>query len=202
MRMWYDLKVIYFRFEKEVIYFCEMLYRLQEEINVQWKKDKYCKNELRIHDQKVSLELVIDCIVQVFMYYLLNQMNKQIVQDKYFYTDTEEIERICALTNWIIREKHYRSTLFPNDYSLTKYVFSLIQQNVEDTYPIHFDSLVTFCMHPLSKCLQEAVGYGIDEMKREEDHQSFIQSVREFMKRKKPKTEDLHIIQGETFAFY
>ena len=185
-----------------MIYFCEMLYRLQEKINIQWKKDKYWGNELRIHERKVSLEIVIDCFVKVFLYYRLNQMTKKIAQEKYFYRDKEEIERICVLTNWILHEKHFQSKLFPKHHCLKNYVYALIQQNVDETFPIHFDSLVTFCMQPFSTCLQEAVGYGIDEMKREEEHQNFVQSIREFIKRKTTKTKDLHIMQGETFSFY
>lgn len=185
-----------------MIYFCEMLYRIQGEICVQWKRDEHWGNELRIQDQKVTLDLVISCLVKVLMFYRLNKMIKQITREKYFYTDKEEIERICLLTNWIVTEKHYQEQLFNEHFSLEKYLFNTLRQNIEDAFPIHFDSLITFCTQPLQKKLKEAVGYGIDEMKREEEHQSFVQSIRDFIKRRKSKSNELHIVQGENFTFY
>ena len=40
-------------------------------------------------------------------------------------------------------------------------------------------------------------------MKREEEHrESFVQSIRDFIKRRETKSNELHIVQGETFSFY
>ena len=43
---------------------------------------------------------------------------------------------------------------------------------------------------------------GIDELKREEEYQSFVDSVRHYIMRRKAKIDVLHIIQGENFTFY
>src|SRR5690625_1739974 len=133
-----------------------MLYRIQGEINIQRKRDEHWGNELRIQDHKVTLDTVISCLVNVLMFYRLNKMIKQITRENYFYTDKDEIERICLLTNWVITEKHYQDHLFREHTSLEKYLFSTLRQNVEDAFPIHFDSLVTFCTQPLQKKLKEA----------------------------------------------
>ncbi|MEI3606020.1 sporulation protein YtxC [Pseudogracilibacillus sp. SE30717A] len=196
------MKVIYFRNEKEVIYFCEKLYQLQDEIHIQWKKDPYWGNELRIQDDRVSMDTVISCLVEVFTYVHLNKILKQIAREKYHYSDQEEIERICHLTNWIIFEKHYQVKLFEEEIHYGDYLYSILKQNVEQNYPIHFDSLITFSAQPFHEKLKEAVGYGIDELKREEEHQNFIQSIRDFTKRQQSKSKELHIIQGKNFSFY
>lgn len=196
------MKVIYFRNETEVIYFCEILYRKQDEISIQWKKDKYWGNELRIHNDDVTSDTVISCFAKIFKQYRLNKIIKQITREKFLYREKEEIERICLLTNWVLKEKHFRRRLFGNDGYLEDYVCSVLQKSVDSDHPIHFDSLITFCIQPLSERLKEAVGYGIDEMKREEEHQNFVQSIREFIKRRKAKTDELHIVQGEDFSFY
>lgn len=194
--------MIYFRKEKEVIYFCEKLYQLQGEINIQWKKDPYWGNELRIQDHRVTIDIVISCLVEVFTYVHLNHSIKQIAREKYLYSDQEEIERICLLTNWIITEEHYQIMLFKKKIQFEDYLFSILKQNVEQNYPIHFDSLITFSAQPFHEKLKQAVGYGIDELKREEEHQNFIHSIRDFAKKQRSKSKELHIVQGKEFSFY
>ncbi len=54
-----------------------------------------------------------------------------------------------------------------------EYELNFLKENMEESSnPIHFDSFVTFCMQPISECIEKAVGFGIDEMKREEEYQS------------------------------
>lgn len=196
------MKIIYFRFDKEVIYFCEKLFRLNEEIEVQWKRDKHWGNELRITDDNLSIHDVISCFVEVFLYERLHQMIKKIAAEDYLYSDEEEIERICQLTDYIISEESYQKELFGDYKTLSNFIFHILKNNIEVTYPIHFDSLVTFCMQPISECLGRAVGLGIDEMKREEEYQNFVHSVRYYLRNRKSKTDVLHIIQGDNFIFY
>ena len=196
------MRVIYFRFDKEVIYFCEKLFRLNEEIEVQWKRDKHWGNELRFNDQHVSIDDIILCFVEVFLYNRYQQMIKKIAREKFFYSDEEEIERISQLTDYIVSEESYQQELFGEHESLAKYIFHILKANIEENYPIHFDSFVTFCMQPISECLEKAVGLGIDEMKREEEYQNFVHSVRYYLRNRKSKTDVLHIIQGDNFIFY
>lgn len=197
------MRVIYFRYDKEVIYFCEKLFRLNEEIEVQWKRDKHWGNELRINDEHVSLNDIILCFVEVFLFDRYHKMIKKIARETYYYSDDEEIERISQLTDFIISEKSYQKELFGEHESLANFIFYVLKENMEESSnPIHFDSFVTFCMQPISECIEKAVGFGIDEMKREEEYQNFVHSVRHYLRNRKSKTDVLHILQGEDFTFY
>lgn len=196
------MRVIYFRYDKEVIYFCEKLFRLNEEIEVQWRRDKHWGNELRINDKHVSINDIILCFVEVFLLERLHKMIKKIAQETYFYSDEEEIERIVQLTDYIISEESYQKKIFGEHETLKHFIFHVLRENMDETHPIHFDSFVTFCMQPISECLEKAVGFGIDEMKREEEYQNFVHSVRHYLKKRKSKTDVLHILQGDPFTFY
>lgn len=179
-----------------------MLFHIKDEIYIQWKRDKEWGNELLLEERELTEREIISSLVDVFIYFRLNRMIKKIAHDNYYYTDADEIERICQLTNWVISEKYYETFLFEHNRSLKEYITELLMANIDLSHPIHFDSLVTFNLKPLIKSLQRAVGYGIDEMKREEDYQSFIQSTREYITRRKTKLNELYIVQGECFSFY
>src|SRR5690625_5005728 len=158
-----------------------MLFRLNDEIEVKWKRDKHWGNELRIRDTDIQLDDIIACFVEVFLYERLNPMIQKIAREKFLYTDHEEIERISLLTDWILMEKSFQQRLYHEHESLAAYIFHILRDNLKNLSPIHFDSLVTFCMQPISECLENAVGFGIDEMKREEEYQSFVHSVRNYI---------------------
>lgn len=196
------MKIIYFRYDKEVIYFCEVFFRLNKDIQVQWRKNKHWGNELRFQENHVSLEQVITCFVKVFLSERLQPMIRKITREDYFYTEKEEIDRISALVDWIISEESFQTELFGEYESLSTFIFSILKSNMKQVAPIHFDSIITFCMQPINDCLERAVGLGIDEMKREEEYQTFVHSVRYYIKKKEIKTDVLHILQGEMFTFY
>lgn len=46
------------------------------------------------------------------------------------------------------------------------------------------------------------VGLAIDEYKREEDHQEFVNMLREYIAKKEPIYNVVHIVQGNTFSFF
>jgi len=196
------LRTIYFRIDEELIYFCEKLFRIQNEIHVQWKRNKNWGNELSIMEQRVKKKDIISCFTEVLTYFRLNRFIKKIAHDVYYYTDVDEIERICEWTNWVLAENEYAEILYEQYKSFKDFITALLTEQIHSYHPIYFDSLVTFSMKPLQECLKLAVGYGIDEMKREEDYQNFIQSIREFILKRETKMDELHIVQGENFTFY
>jgi len=57
-------------------------------------------------------------------------------------------------------------------------------------------------MQPLKDYLTHVVGLAIDEFKREEEHQNFIHSIREYIHKRKPKIEEVHLLQGDPFLFF
>lgn len=179
-----------------------MLFQVRNEIQIQWKRDKDWGNVLYVTDASIPIDQLLSCFIDVLVVHRLNRMIKKIAHDHYYYTDADEIERICQLTNWVLREAHYATFLFKKEQSLHAFLHTLLEKHMESEKSIYFDSLVTFNLKPFNECLKMAVGFGIDEMKREEEYQSFIQSTREYILRRKTKVDKLYVVQGDSFTFY
>jgi len=200
--MWNGLKVVYFQREEEMNYFCDVLYQLNKKVSLQFHKHAYWGGELCIYNGDVTLSHIIRAIVEVFMTFRYQKFVERIIRDTYFYEDQVEIDRIVTLTDVVLRDPYFHPMLWKNFSSLTDYTYFLLKGHVQTHAPIHYDSLITFCLHPLRTCLTEAVGFGIDEMKREEEYQNFVESIREYVRRKRAKTSCLHVVQDEPFQFF
>lgn len=81
-------------------------------------------------------------------------------------------------------------------------LFELFKRNIVNKKTIHFDSVIKFQMKSFHNYLTNMVGLAIDEFKREEEYQNFIHSIREYINHRKPKHDEIHIVQSERFLFY
>src|SRR5699024_11635596 len=59
-----------------------------------------------------------------------------------------------------------------------------------------------FRMEPFKKLITVYVGLAIDEFKREEDHQTFLNTIREYVKNRGKSHSTIHVLQGDTFTFF
>src|SRR5699024_5675117 len=142
--------------------------------------------------------------IQIYMMYRLQPTILRIIQDDYYFTNETEIERIVEWTNWLLQEQTFIEENF-NVKSLSNYLLRSLLTHlrhmpaVEGT--ISFDTFILFQFKTFQKQLVHVVGYAIDEMKREEENQHFVQVARMYVQKHPTKTTFIHIIQEENFQF-
>ncbi|WP_286171947.1 sporulation protein YtxC [Gracilibacillus phocaeensis] len=140
-------------------------------------------------------------LTKVFTEWREMNMIQQILRKKYYFSLEEEIERITLIAISLLdkEETFYEERVHQHELRDTLTALFQLQLNREI---ISFDSIVQFRLHPYFEQLTELVGLAIDEFKREEDHQAFIQSIREFISKKPPEVEAVHVLQGKQFQIY
>ncbi|QGH35268.1 hypothetical protein GI584_14955 [Gracilibacillus salitolerans] len=128
-------------------------------------------------------------------------MIQHILMKKYYFSSAEEIERITAIARSLLEkdESVYEDRIHQHELRDTLTTIFSLQI---DTSFIQFDSIVHFRLHHYIDQLTEMIGLAIDEFKREEEYQNFIHSIREFVRRKSPEEEVLHVLQGERFQIF
>ncbi|MFC4022575.1 putative sporulation protein YtxC [Oceanobacillus longus] len=196
---------VFFESNKEVISFCEHLFRKHHQIELIWKTDEKWGNHLKFVEKQPKNELVdmiAGTMVDVFMTHRLRTMIKRIITDYYYYSEHEEIERIHDLTHWIITGEDEESKRLRSNKDQNLILKTLFIANLKESFEFHFDSIVNFRLKQFKDQLISFVGLAIDEFKREEDHQAFIDMVRAYVIKKKPGLSVIHILQGNTFAFF
>ncbi|WP_249871114.1 putative sporulation protein YtxC [Oceanobacillus saliphilus] len=196
---------VFFESDKEVISFCEFLFRKHKQVELNWKTDERWGNHLKFIDQLPKNELVdiiAGTMANVFMTHRLGTMIKRIIKDYYYYTEHEEIERIHDLTHWIITGEDDESKRLREHKNEVIFLKSLFIANLKESFEFHFDSIVNFRLKPFKDQLITYVGLAIDEFKREEDHQAFVDMLRAYVLKKQPGVPVIHILQGNSFAFF
>lgn len=184
------------------MYCCETLFQLNKTIHVEWEKDHQWGNVMLVSPDEVDLKSLIHSFVMIYMTFRLGRKLKDVAKSTYFYTNDEELNHIYESTTAIFKDAYYQANIFPNNQTLYTFLYELFRSNLQYTDKIHFDALALFCMKPLDQYIVTAVGYGIDEMKREEAYQHFVASAREFVLHRRILIEEIHIVQNGSLQFF
>ncbi|WP_228275607.1 putative sporulation protein YtxC [Gracilibacillus oryzae] len=129
------------------------------------------------------------------------QAIQTILEKTYRFTNPEEKERITSLAKSLIEkdEDIYEHRIHQHElHDILQAIFLLHTEKEM----VRFDSIVHFRFHHYLEQLTELVGLAIDEFKREEDYQSFIHSVREFIARKQPEVDVIYVLEGNQYHFF
>lgn len=196
---------VYFESDKEAISFCENLFQLNKEIELHWKTTKAWGNYLQLEHRTPGtnfMETVARAMSGVFVAHRLTNMINSIIRRNYYYSNADEIERIMDLSHWICTGDDEDSQMVRNNKDSSKLLFSLFLEHINQSSTIHFDSLVSFQLKPFKEQIINYVGLAIDEFKREEEHQAFIDSLRGYIKNRQSTLNTIYILQGEAFTFF
>ncbi|GAB3065047.1 putative sporulation protein YtxC [Virgibacillus ainsalahensis] len=196
---------VFFESDKEVVRFCEQLFHYNKQIELHWKTHADWGNHLQFEEVLPGNglnEVIAQSMVDVFITYRLNDLIKNTIEKVYYFTNADEIERILDLTNWLFAGEDEDSLQVMESKDPRQVLKSLFTINIENTTTIHFDSIVKFRLKAFNDDLKYYVGLAIEEFKREEDHQEFVNALREYISRKEPGMDMIHVLQGENFAFF
>ncbi|WP_382400558.1 putative sporulation protein YtxC [Lentibacillus salinarum] len=196
---------VYFESDREAISFCEKLFQLNKQIELHWKTTEEWGNHLQL-DNRVPennfMESVAGAMVGVFVTHRLTDLISRIIRRNYYYTNSDEIERIMDLSHWIFSGDDDDSQMVRKNKDPSQLLYSLFLANIQQSGSIHFESIVNFQLKVFKNQLIHYVGLAIDEFKREEDHQAFIDMLRGYVKKRTPVVDTVHVLQGEAFSFF
>jgi len=196
---------IFFESNKEVISFCEQLFYYNKKIDLYWKTSEEWGNRITFkNDFPVNEynDAIAKSMTDVFIEHRLNLMMEEVIKGSYYYTDVEEIERILDLSLWIVTGNDRDSKVIRGEADPYSLLHSLFKANIEGAKTVHFDSIINFRLNVFKDHLIYLVGLAIDEYKREEEHQTFINMLRDYITNKEPLYHIVYVLQGTPFSFF
>ncbi|GAA0429399.1 putative sporulation protein YtxC [Lentibacillus halophilus] len=196
---------VYFESDKEAIRFCEYLFQINKKIELHWKNNREWGNHLQLDYQVPGsdlMETIAEAMVGVFVSHRLTAMLNGIIKDYYYYTDMDETERIMDLSYRIVTGDIDDDQIIRNNKDPCRLLYALFFANIKNSGAVHFDSIVNFQSKMFKDQLADYVGLAIDEFKREEDHQAFIDMLRHHIGKCHSMYHEVHVLQGEPFSFY
>ncbi|UOQ47182.1 hypothetical protein MUN88_13985 [Gracilibacillus caseinilyticus] len=194
---------VYFEQDSEA----EVFYQLAKQENI-WKanRKRTKKNQIQLSLQQ---EMVLDdakrhlapLLSRIFIQCRETAMIQHILRKKYYFSSQEEIERITAIARSLLEkdESVYEDRI--HQHELRDTLTTIFTMQIDSSF-VQVDSIIHFRLHHYIDLLTDMVGMAIDEFKREEEYQDFIHSIREFIKRKTPEVDVVHVLQGEHFLIH
>jgi putative sporulation protein YtxC len=148
------------------------------------------------------LEWITDSLFAYMKNELMIHWLEQIIIEKFYYQESEEIEAIVDIAISIIEGQtglNSPECFWENEKEVVKNgLHPILQANTS----FSFHSFSKFRLKGINDKLLEFVEMAIDEYKLEQDYQNFIHFLREFMHAQKPKANVLHVLHKESVEFY
>nr|WP_295969924.1 putative sporulation protein YtxC [uncultured Bacillus sp.] len=120
----------------------------------------------------------------------------------YYYRDEEEQQQIIEITHSIIEGKNAELNAFLPKLNLKEHLLMLIHEWLREQSIFSFDHFIKFRLRSVMNELEKYVELSLDEYKMEQEYQVFIQKLREFLSKRKPKLQNLHLLFDEGITFY
>lgn len=199
------LKTLYLTFVNEANTFCERQLQRHQTHQCSVEKDRDWGHKIVLNKVSLSQELMNDLsivLVSVFNSFRLLQMVEDIVQQTYYYRDRTEIQRILELSQDMLLEQDKNGWPTLKNKLLHNIIHKIFSEQLNQSDTFHFDSVVKFCLKRFKDELVAEVGLVIDDFKREEEHQAFIQMIREHVAKKAFNYDTIYLLQGRNFCYY
>lgn len=152
----------------------------------------------------IAPPLLVQCFIKIYVIFRLRQKLEEIIRTVYFYSNKSEVERIIEWAHYLLYEKSFVKEQL-NNRSLYDYLYvNLLEQyeKLHNVREIYFDTVILFQFQQFHKRLIDIVGYAIDEIKREEEYQNYLQNMRNYVHARKVKRSLIHVVQREPFQFF
>lgn len=171
------------------------------ELNVRRRRGQGNRVRVTGDSEEIEKESVARTCTKLFIKNKESHYIQDILRKKFLFSNSEEIAKITEITHAILDKDnpYYEEKIHDHQLRDTLMTIFLMHLNEEE---IHYNSIVHFRLHHYLDELTEVVGFAIDEYKREEDYQSFVHTLREFVKNREPTHEIIHVIQNEPLQFY
>lgn len=195
---------VYFESNKEAITFCQRLFHYDKHFKINWRTSQEWGNQIRIEVTNALTEqqhIIAKAMTDVFIHHREITWVKNIISNTYYFRNKEEIHRIIELARSVINDSSNDIAKLDGSCTPRDLLVDLFLK-FTTSEKIHYDSIVNFRLQHFKVRLTDLIGLAIDEFKREEEYQSFIESLREYMLKKETSYSTVHLVQGNNFGYY
>ncbi|MFS0647052.1 putative sporulation protein YtxC [Siminovitchia sp. 179-K 8D1 HS] len=149
-------------------------------------------------DQDRFVEALTEFIIHVKRAEFLDQ----ILVNRFYYENEEERLQIIEIVNAMClgkREELTALTAKMNEHSIVKQAVASV---FETDDAVLLESLLTFRLKDYYEALTQYLHVAIDEYKMEQDYQMFVNMLRDYLNKQKPKKKLVHLSLTDPVCFY
>lgn len=174
---------------------------------------KLNKNILRFEDQikvKIEVDVTSETELQTIksgVYQFILNIKREdwfrtILSQHFYYDDPEEQQQILDIIYSIMEGNREGVDTFLADLNNSTFLEEAINDIFKGSISLSFDSFVMFRLKPFIDKLERYVEVSIDEYKMEQEYQMFVQTLRDFLRGRKPQMNTLHLVLDDGSRFF
>ncbi|MFC0522372.1 sporulation protein YtxC [Pontibacillus salicampi] len=204
------MREVCFEQKREALAFCDFMMNSSLEATVRWNYTKKWGHSVHIEcsqlDGQALVNKIVTGLIHVFTLHREHIWLHDIIRDCYYYQDEDEIGHILEVCRSFMEGEAGEHVL--NGKISHKRLVMMLSRVLENAIQeqkdrLHFDSVITFRLQLYYEDLIEFVGTAIDEYKREEEYQNYVEQLREYLQTKRPRLDQLHVVQKDgAFRFF
>lgn len=174
-------------------------------MSVQWHYHKKWGHVVLVDENEGKEARIVQGLIHVYVIHRERSWLTDIIRNCYYFTDDDEVAHIYELCCSFMDEPDAWGEDHPSSHRHRQALDRLtkaFEEALGQGKGFAFDSIIKFRLQRFYDELIEVVGEAIDEYKREQDYQSYIQHLREYLQVTPSKVEALTIVQSQPFIFY
>ncbi|MDA7027182.1 putative sporulation protein YtxC [Bacillus sp. CLL-7-23] len=172
------------------------------------------KRHIKVHEAegKIGIEKTHSSVsIQTYIQPILTKFFIECKEDEYmlsviegdfFYLDRDEQQQILQLAHSIMEGELEGLPLNCDHTPREEYIFQELQTICLEETVFSIRSFMTFRLGKYYQRLREYIVAAIDEYKMEQEYQTFIQSLRDYVTGKKPMIDHVHIVHDGQFVIW
>ncbi|WP_028783416.1 sporulation protein YtxC [Thalassobacillus devorans] len=194
----------FFISRQETITFCDAIMQEGAKFQVQWKGDDQGGNQVSLIGEEWGegeKDILVNILSALVFKYRLPLWQNQLIRQKFYYQDEEEIHRIREICDWLNDTKQ-RKKLGVRLPSLEDRIQTFVRNRIQFKSVVNFNEMMPFCFQHVRTLLLSYIGAALDEFKREEDYLLWVESLRHYMQDKPSKVDELYLLQQSQLHYY
>lgn len=171
--------------------------------NLQVEEKTYQLNFIYPKENKEDILLNIHTLLKRF---ILEKKRtdwcKRILEEEFFFTDVDEQIQIIEMVYSILAGKRKDIPLEIDHSLLEERVDQALYEVLQTDQPFSIEAFTTFRLRFYREKLSSYIEVAIDEYKLEQEYQSFIYYLRNFLSDRKAKMNCIYIVNEDDFIFF
>ncbi len=151
----------------------------------------------------ISLEqIIIPGLIQFIIGHKEQLMIVKMLKENYFFSEEEEQQQILHIAQSIIEGQRHEIPKVQKLTSRELFVREALEDFLQPDLYFTFSSFQKFRLQKYFNCLREYVELAIEEYKMEQEYQSFVQSLRDYLCKKDSKIQRVNIVYNREYKIY
>jgi len=144
-------------------------------------------------------------LASLFVHYLIATKEeswlRDIVRDMFYFEEEEEQQQIVSIARSLLDNKRNigRTNLH---FQREDFIYRAFLESLEHDSAFYYEAFLTFRLREYFEQLVVYVEKAIDEYYLEQEYQTLVEQLRNFILKTKERSEAIHVVYGEEVRFY